>query len=452
MDSSLRESSDIPFKIASNLNTYQSDTDEEKSKSCLSKGTLTTNSDCSWTKECLEKDCDYSLENTPTGTMKLDFSQKSGHMNDRQKLCTKVAHLVNKSKKNSRDFDAMKISEAQKVIINKYNDTLGRNPIEEHTDTKFGQISSIKQGLERTTRNLAQNKSERSFIVSPQLNSIRKKKYKSKLGISKYKAGTPNSEDKFKSVGIFCQTNFINKENFSTMRRIRKNLFKDDAKLLKKQNLSQGQIVKFNIVDPSNKQPSVYKLNQSSIDSCDSEGLDSAFDRNNFNRPSMSSFRENEICEKKENHTVGIDMNRSLRKKSPKECSSFMASIRSAKFLPPKEENYESIESIYLNENSGKVNPQGYAFDTILPKQGLSKYQSVCNTNTNLQTEIICKEVPDLIDLSCKMVDAKEYDKLKEENERLKEEIERLKEEKEEIKLQRDLNYKLFMKAQKKIS
>lgn len=50
------------------------------------------------------------------------------------------------------------------------------------------------------------------------------------------------------------------------------------------------------------------------------------------------------------------------------------------------------------------------------------------------------------------MVDAKEYDKLKEENERLKEKIERLKEEKEEIKLQRDLNYKLFMNAQKKIS
>ena len=53
-----------------------------------------------------------------------------------------------------------------------------------------------------------------------------------------------------------------------------------------------------------------------------------------------------------------------------------MASLKSAKFLPTKDENYDSIESNYLNENSGKVNPQGYAFNTILPKQGLSKYQS----------------------------------------------------------------------------
>ncbi len=41
---------------------------------------------------------------------------------------------------------------------------------------------------------------------------------------------------------------------------------------------------------------------------------------------------------------------------------------------------------------------------------------------------------------------------MKDENERLKEEINKLKEEKEELKLQRDLNYKLFMNAQKKNS
>lgn len=103
------------------------------------------------------------------------------------------------------------------------------------------------------------------------------------------------------------------------MRRVKKNLFKEDAKARKKQNLSQGQIVKFNVVDPTLKQPSVYQLNQSSVDSEDSEELETAFDRRNFNRPSMSSFRENEISEKKENHSVRIDMNRSLRKKSPKE-------------------------------------------------------------------------------------------------------------------------------------
>lgn len=121
------------------------------------------------------KQVDDSLEISPTGVGEISFNQKSVQIKDRQKLGHKVAHLVSKSKKNSRDFDIMKISEAQKSLMTKYNETLAKNIGGEYSDAGLESISTVRKKTERTARHLVQNKSERAFIVSPQLNSIRKK-------------------------------------------------------------------------------------------------------------------------------------------------------------------------------------------------------------------------------------------------------------------------------------
>ena len=131
----------------------------------------------------------------------------------------------------------------------------------------------------------------------------------------------------------------------------------------------------------------------------------------------------------------------------------FLGSFRNNKLVKQKEETYPSLESTGSNEKLGVINPQGYSFNTVLPKQGISKYSGSRYSNADLKSEIF--ELENKKEIQQKKnseVCIEEFHKIKEENTELRLEIEKLKEEKEELKQQRDLNYQLFMKAQKKLS
>jgi hypothetical protein len=126
----------------------------------------------------------------------------------------------------------------------------------------------------------------------------------------------------------------------------------------------------------------VYELKQSSSsDQSSDENLERAYDRNDINRPSMSSFRDKEINEQVARGHMHY-MNQSLTKRSPESPKSFLGSFKNKfgemKILEPLKiiDTFSSIESCGMNENSGPINPKGYAFNTVLPKQGLSKYRS----------------------------------------------------------------------------
>jgi len=54
--------------------------------------------------------------------------------------------------------------------------------------------------------------------MSPQYNSIRMKKYKSKLGLSKYKAGTPIVNSFTHAQHYIQNSRFNEKENYSTLK------------------------------------------------------------------------------------------------------------------------------------------------------------------------------------------------------------------------------------------
>lgn len=248
----------------------------------------------------------FSTEIHPDSKM-LSFKEKSFKNPDRGKLVTKVAHLVNRSKKNSRDFDQMKISEEQRMIINKYR----QKSNQKHTNPQYHSHKRSYNPTNPVQPRMISHKSQRSFIISPHLNSIRQSSYKSKLGIAKF-SGTPNLEEKFKSVSTFGAKK-ANKENYSTMRGIKRKLFQDSSEN-RKMNFSYGDSGNYEIMNSSKK--IVSKFDSNSYITHEVRKNDN---REPKTRPSMSSFHENDISESMERKVGKNKMNTSLRKKSPKQ-------------------------------------------------------------------------------------------------------------------------------------
>ena len=291
-------------------------------------------------------------------------------------MVKKVADLVTKNKKLQ---NSNKNSFEQSYKLKKFIEESGNEVISDlKVQSKFIENARFMDN-NRFCKNERMN-TENSLVMTPLYNDIRKNKYKSKIGITQYMAGTPNIESFSKRARIFSATNNGNKENWRTLRKCQKKLF-GPYKENHKQNLSQGDLLKFKAVD-SVKEDNDYETDEEIEERDSGEYLEKVADRKALNRPSLSSFWQNDISEKCEMNNTAFDLNKSLRRKSPVWHKPFLSSFKKKKFLVKEhqksEKTNDSEEIKGFNENLGVINPQGYAFNTWLPQKGLSKYNGNC--------------------------------------------------------------------------
>lgn len=95
----------------------------------------------------------------------------------------------------------------------------------------------------------------------------------------------------------------------------------------------------------------------------------------------MSSFLENDIDECVPGTVKHNDMNTSIRKKSPNVARAMYVSQKEEQEKEQKTDTFDSLESCNINESSQHLNPQKYAFNVILPKKGMSHYQTNKNSS-----------------------------------------------------------------------
>lgn len=214
--------------------------------------------------------------------------------------------------------------------------------------------------------------------MTPHYNSIRTKKYKNKFNLANH-TRTPN---------VNVVYNGHEKENF-TLKKVQKRLFQNQNLRVNKANLSLDYVMgnaNAKLYEMSN----MYKLkNESSDDSdlTDPDDIKVPADRNNAIRQSLSSFCENAISEQVVGAKKTSDMNSSIRKKNISEIRGMFKQSE-----VPQSENtdtYASIESSSMNEESKAMNPNGYTFNTLLPKEGLSKYNTTCPTKRDTNTVLL---------------------------------------------------------------
>jgi len=178
-------------------------------KYLTSKNSL-TNSEENWNREnSINFDTINDSEKSSIEIIQTHDNFQPSSLKNRKKLVKKVADLVTKNKKLQ---NSNKNSFEQSYKLKKFIEESGNEVISDlKVQSKFIENARFMDN-NRFCKNERMN-TENSLVMTPLYNDIRKNKYKSKIGITQYMAGTPNIESFSKRARIFSATNNGNKEN-----------------------------------------------------------------------------------------------------------------------------------------------------------------------------------------------------------------------------------------------